>query len=62
MKNQTLLYAVKIGAEDWQEEIITTEAARIPAARQWAKQNGFDRFRVAHFDDAKPDFAKAVRV
>ena len=55
-----MLWAVRIGAEDWQEEIITTEASRILAARTWAAANGFDRFREADYNDAAPDFSKTL--
>lgn len=61
MNTETILYAVRIGNEDWQEEIITTVADRIPAATEWAKANGFDRFRVSTFDGSSPDFTKVVR-
>ena len=56
MKTETVLYAVKKGAPDWQEEIITTKRERIPEAKKWASENGFDRFRVAEFGNEKPDF------
>lgn len=57
-----MLWAVKKGDEDWQEQIITTDEARIPAAKEWAKQNGFDRFRVSEYQDGDvPDFTKAVK-
>lgn len=63
MRNRQILFAVKIGAEDWQEELITEVTARIPAAKKWALANGFDRLRVASIDDrVKPDFTKAIRI
>lgn len=56
-----MLRGVKRGAEDWQEEIITTDEAAIPAATQWAKEHGYDRFRVAEYTDGeRPDFTKVV--
>lgn len=60
MKARKMLWAVRKGAEDWQEEIITTDASKIDAARKWAEANGFDRFRVAEYDDSPLDFAKTV--
>lgn len=59
-----VLYATKIGDEDWQEQIITTDEKRIPAARVWAQANGFDRFRVAVFSDEPemPDFAATANI
>lgn len=51
---ETILYAVRIGAPDYAEEIITTHADRIPEATQWAKENGFDRLRVATIDTTTP--------
>lgn len=56
-----MLWATKKGDAAWQEVIITTRGDSIPAARAWARANGFDRFRVAEFyDGEKPDFAGAV--
>ena len=55
------LYAVKIGAPDWAEELITEVEDRIPAAREWAEANGYDRFRIATFTWGEmPDFAATV--
>lgn len=51
-----MLWAVKIGDEDWQEQIITTEESRIASARAWATAHGFDRFRVSNDDGAPPSF------
>lgn len=55
------LWATKKGAPDWQEQLITEVAERIPAASEWAKANGFDRLRVSDFDGSAPDFATAVK-
>ena len=59
-----VLYATKIGDEDWQEQIITEVAERIPAAKKWAEANGFDRLRVADYPDdpRMPDFAATVNI
>ncbi len=60
---QQMLWAVKVGDEDWQEQIITTEASRIEAAKEWATKNGFNRFRVSDYSDGeKPNFAKTVNL
>jgi hypothetical protein len=57
-----ILFAVRKGAEDWQEELITEVESRIPAASEWAKANGFERLRVAEIDEnTKPDFAATVK-
>lgn len=61
MKRQKVLFAVKNGAEDWQEELITEVEARIPAAKEWAARNGYGRFRVAVIDDSDMDFKKTVK-
>jgi hypothetical protein len=55
-----ILWAVRIGDEVWQEQVITEHESRIPAAMEWAKANGFDRFRIAVVDDSKPDFTKVL--
>lgn len=58
---ETILYGIRRGEEDWQEELLTTDATRIDAATTWAKANGFDRFRVATIDlSVPPDWAKTV--
>jgi hypothetical protein len=57
-----ILFAVKIGDEDWQEQLITEQEDRIPLAAEWAKANGFDRLRVAVIDEGIPDFAATVNV
>ena len=56
-----VLFAVRCGAEDWQEELITEVEERIPAATLWAEANGFNRLRVATLEDGPPDFAATVR-
>ena len=62
MADEKILYGTRIGDEDWQEEIITTNAQAIDKAREWAMANGFDRLRVATFRWGEmPNFAKAVR-
>lgn len=56
------LFGLRIGAEDWQEELITEVEERFEAAKQWAIENGFDpkKFRVVTVDEL-PDFAETVR-
>lgn len=56
------LWGTKIGAEDWQEDVITftTDPKRIEAAKQWALANGFDRLRVATDSGEKPDFVGTI--
>lgn len=54
-----VLWAVKKGEPDWNEQIITEKEERIEDAKKWATQNGFDRFRIATIDlKEKPDFKK----
>jgi hypothetical protein len=64
MKNQVekILYGVKKENPDYMEEIITTHSDRIEAAKIWAANNGFNRFRVAEIDlSIKPDFIKTIQ-
>ncbi len=56
MEAEHILYAVKIGDEDWQEQIITTHKDRFEAAKKWAIENGFHMFREAVVDGSPPDF------
>lgn len=53
------LFAVRIGNEDWQEELITEDETRIKAASAWALANGFDRLRIIDVDEKPPQFGKA---
>jgi len=62
MKTETVLWAIKKGAPDWEEVLITTKKERIPAAKKWAEENGFDRFRVSEIDDGKPDFRGTIKL
>ena len=56
-----ILWAVRDGNEDWEEELITEVEDRIPAAVKWAKANGFDRLRIATVDlSVKPDFRNVL--
>lgn len=57
-----ILFAVRVGLQDWQEELITEDSARIEEASRWALANGFDRLRVAEVDLSSPvDFAATGR-
>lgn len=62
-----ILWATKKGAEDWEEDLITTVPmtpegkAKLEKARTWATQQGFDRLRVSTNDsDTAPDFTKVL--
>lgn len=59
---EKLLWAVKIGNEDWQEELITNDISQHEKATEWAKANGFYKFRTSWFDPSvTPDFTKVLR-
>ena len=60
-----VLWAVKKGAPDWQEDIITQHAdVYLEEAKRWAIDQGYDRFRLAIYDDIpeKPDFTKTINL
>jgi len=57
-----ILWATKIGAPDYEEQLITEVEARIEAASTWARNNGFDRLRISEFNGEKPNFVKAIAV
>ena len=58
-----ILFAVKIGDADWQEQLITEQPERIAEASTWAEANGFDRLRVADIDlSTPPDFTKTLNI
>ena len=54
MKNETVLWGVRSGNEDWQEEILSTNPARFEAIKSIAAKDGFGRFRVAIVDLSQP--------
>ena len=57
-----ILFAVKVGDPDWAEQLITENEQDIPAASKWAKENGFDRLRIAKIDlSTPPNFAETVK-
>lgn len=58
-----ILWAVKKGEEDWQEQLITDgDKAKIAKASKWAEANGFDRLRVAQFQEGeRPDFIGTIQ-
>lgn len=59
---EVILWGHRKGDPDWAEEVITTKAENHAAAKKWAKENGFDRFRVSRLDLSKPpDFGKTIR-
>jgi hypothetical protein len=59
--NATVLFAVRIENEDWQEELITEHADQIEPASTWALANGFNRLRVATIGlSVPPDFTKTI--
>lgn len=61
MKQETILWAVKIGEPDYCEQIITTDANKIEAAKVWASLNGFDRFRISVIDlNTQPNFINTI--
>lgn len=56
-----VLFATRVNQPDWEEQLITEYEERIPAAIEWAKNNGFDRIRIAVLDmSIKPDFSKTL--
>lgn len=62
---ERVLYGVRKGNEDWQEELLTVRPDRFESAKEWAIKQGFDpaKFREAEIDLSKPpDFSKTVRV
>jgi len=63
MKNETVLWGVKIGSPDYMEEIISTNPACFEKATEWAKANGYDRLRTAVVNlSQKPDFGATINM
>ena len=58
-----VLWATRKGEADWKEDLITSNAEQILFAMQWAKQNGFDRLRIAVYQDGEaPNFNHAFGI
>lgn len=59
-----ILWGTKVGAANWEEEIITENEELIPAARAWAEKHGYNRLRVAEMSDKPemPNFAECVKI
>jgi len=58
-----VLWGTRIGAEDWQEELITDRQEDIETAKIWAENNGFDRLRISTVDlSVPPDFTKTINI
>jgi hypothetical protein len=59
---EKILFATRIGDEDWKEELITDNEENIEAAKAWAIKNGFNRIRIAEIDlSIIPDFTKVLK-
>jgi hypothetical protein len=59
---EKILFATRIGDEEWKEELITDNEENIEAATNWAIKNGFDRIRIAEIDlSIIPDFTKVLK-
>ena len=57
----SVLWAVKIGEKDAYEELITDKKDKIEAAKRWAIQNGYHKFRIAKYEGNElPNFAGTV--
>lgn len=60
-----ILWGVKKGKEDWQEEILSTQCKTtedLTQIKDRASRDGFGRFRVSEMEDIPtvPDFSKVV--
>ena len=61
MKNETVLYGVKIGDEDWQTVILSTRPETFAKVREMATRDGFDGFREVTIDLSQPpNFGKRL--
>jgi hypothetical protein len=58
-----ILWAVKIGSPDWEEQIITENEKDIEPAKKWALSNGFNRLRESDIDlRDKPNFINTINL
>lgn len=59
---ERVLMGIRKGCPDYAEEVLTDRPEQFDAAREWARGQGFDRFRVMEVDlSTPPDFTKAIR-
>jgi hypothetical protein len=59
---ETVLYGVRNGNEDWQEELLSTNPLFFEQAKSLAAKDGFGRFRVSVVNlRTPPDFRTALR-
>lgn len=57
MQQETVLWGVRNGNEDWQEEILSTNPQRFEEIKKMAAKDGFGRFRTATVNlDTPPNF------
>lgn len=66
--NETVLWGCKVGEPDYMEEVLFQQKGYVnkeelmTKANQWAKDNGYDRLRLAVYDlNEKPDFIKTIK-
>ena len=64
---ETILWGTKIGAADWEEEILyqckgyVNKEEVMKRGQEWAAVNGYDRLRIAVLDmSVKPDFKGTI--
>jgi hypothetical protein len=61
-ESETVLYGRKLDSEEWQEELLTTNPARIEEVKRLAGDAGYGHFRVATIDlSTPPDFRRTIR-
>lgn len=68
MKPEKLLYGIRIGNDDYEEELLGVDSLdasdeRFEKIKKLAAKDGFDpeRFRVVAFYGAQPDFVSVIR-
>ena len=62
-----VLWGTKIKDADWMEQTITdtSDKQNVEKAKEWAKDNGFDRLRVMTYNNnhlEKPNFQQSITV
>ena len=74
MEKEFVLYGVRKGNPDWQEEVIIARKGEFETykilfenVKKWAEENGFNRFRLVEFggetaEEVKNAFVKALNI
>lgn len=62
LESMSVLWGRKLDAEEWQEELLCTQAARFDEVRVLAAKQGYGHFRVSVDNGTAPDFSRTLNL